>query len=56
MFRKNVIGLILATDMARHVADLSAFNAICGEYEIKNGNNLEKLFDNEDEISIAKNK
>ena len=56
VFRKNVIGLILATDMARHVADLSAFNAICGEYEIKNGNNLEKLFDNEDEISIAKNK
>ena len=40
IFRKNVIGLILATDMARHVADLAAFNAICGEYEIKNGNNL----------------
>jgi hypothetical protein len=56
VFRKNVIGLILATDMARHVADLSAFNAICGEYEIKNGNNLSKLFANEDEISVAKNK
>ena len=56
VFRKNVIGLILATDMARHVADLSAFNAICGEYEIKNGNNLSKLFNNEDEISVAKNK
>ena len=51
-----MIGLILATDMARHVADLSAFNAICGEYGIKNGNGLDKLFDNEDEISIAKNK
>ena len=42
--------------MARHVADLSAFNAICNEYDIKHGNNLDKLFDNEDEISIAKNK
>lgn len=42
--------------MARHVADLSAFNAICGEYEIKNGNNLDKLFANEDEISVAKSK
>tara|TARA_B110000285_G_scaffold201246_1_gene235747 strand:+ start:288 stop:521 length:234 start_codon:yes stop_codon:yes gene_type:complete len=56
IFRKNVIGLILATDMARHVADLSAFNAICNEYDIKHGKNLDKLFDNEDEISIAKNK
>jgi hypothetical protein len=56
IFRKNVIGLILATDMARHVADLAAFNAICSEYDIKQGNNLDKLFDNENEISIAKNK
>ncbi len=42
--------------MARHVADLAAFNAICSEYDIKNGNNLDKLFDNENEISVAKNK
>lgn len=51
-----MIGLILATDMARHVADLSAFNAIMQEYDIKHGNNLNKLFDNEDDISVEKNK
>lgn len=56
VFRKNVIGLILATDMARHVADLSAFNAICSEYDIKNGNNLSKLFDSENDVNIARNK
>jgi hypothetical protein len=42
--------------MARHVADLAAFNAICHEYDIKNGKNIDKLFDNENEISVAKNK
>jgi hypothetical protein len=26
LFRKRVIGLILATDMAKHAADLSAIN------------------------------
>ena len=56
VFRKNVIGLILATDMARHVADLSAFNAICSEYDIKNGINLDKLLDNEDDVSVTRNK
>jgi hypothetical protein len=28
LFRKRVIGLILATDMAKHAADLSALNAL----------------------------
>jgi hypothetical protein len=27
-FRKRVIGIILATDMARHVSDLSAITAL----------------------------
>ena len=45
VFRKRVIGLILATDMARHVADMSAFNAILSEHDIKNGVGLENLME-----------
>jgi len=37
VFRKSVLNLILATDMSKHTADLAAFNAICTEYNIKDG-------------------
>ena len=37
IFRKRVIGLILATDMARHVADLSSLNALLSDFQIKDG-------------------
>lgn len=37
LFRKRVIGLILATDMAKHTADLSALNALLDNHNIENG-------------------
>ena len=54
VFRKMVINLILATDMSKHVADLAAFNAICKEFDIKNGN-IVKLFENKERLESEKN-
>ena len=34
LFRKRVVGIILATDMAKHAADLSVLNKIINENEI----------------------
>jgi hypothetical protein len=31
LFRKRVVGIILATDMAKHAADLSVLNKIINE-------------------------
>jgi len=53
-FRKRVIGLILATDMARHVADLSSLNAFLSDYNIKNGENIDALFLDKEEQEIFK--
>ena len=47
VFRKRVIGCILATDMAKHVADMAAFNAMLDEFGIKNGDGLDKITKNE---------
>ena len=47
--------MILATDMARHVADMSAFNAILSEHDIKNGAGIEKLLDTENAAVKSKN-
>ena len=55
VFRKTVVNLILATDMAKHTADLAAFNAICTEYNIKDGKNLYKMFENKETITQEKN-
>ena len=44
LFRKRVIGLILATDMAKHSGDLRAFNQLMEMNDIQNGNNIENLF------------
>ena len=55
LFRKKCINLILATDMAKHAADLKAFNAICTEYDIHDGQNLDKLFENKESIDTEKN-
>ena len=49
LFRKRVIGLILATDMASHASHLSSLNAIISENEIKNGSNVNKLITEVDE-------
>lgn len=43
LFRKRVIGLILATDMAKHAADLSQLKTTLAEFDIKEGHNVEML-------------
>ena len=45
VFRKRVTGLILSTDMARHVSDLSTLNALINDNAIKDGQNLDKLIE-----------
>lgn len=44
-FRKRCVGMILATDMARHVTDLSSFKSILEQRNIKNGENAHKIID-----------
>jgi hypothetical protein len=48
VLRKRVIGLILATDMQRHMADGGALKALCESNEIHNGKNVGKLFNPND--------
>ena len=45
VFRKRVTGLILSTDMARHVSDLSTLNALINDNAIKDGQNIDKLIE-----------
>ena len=44
-FRKRLVGMILATDMARHVSDLSSFKSLLEQRSIKAGENSEKIID-----------
>jgi hypothetical protein len=44
-FRKRMIGIILATDMARHTSDLAAFKNLMDAKQVKNGENASKLVD-----------
>jgi hypothetical protein len=44
-FRKRIVGMILATDMARHVSDLSSFKSLLEQRSIKKGENAETLID-----------
>lgn len=44
-FRKRCVGMILATDMARHVTDLSSFKSILEQRSIKDGVNANKIID-----------
>lgn len=46
--RKRVIGLILATDMQRHMADSGGLKTLCDNNEIKDGKNIGKLFNPND--------
>ena len=43
LFRKRVIGFILATDMASHASHLGSLNSIINANQIKNGENVDKL-------------
>ena len=44
-FRKRMIGVILATDMARHVSDLASFKSLIEQKGIKNGVNQSNIID-----------
>ena len=44
-FRKRVIGIILATDMARHVSDLANFTSLLEQKGISVGKNQENIID-----------
>ena len=55
VFRKRVIGLILATDMSNHMNDLNSLNAIIAENNIKNGQNVDKLLNDVDGQKLFKN-
>ena len=44
-FRKRMIGMILATDMARHVTDLSSFKEILERRAIQKGANSDTIID-----------
>lgn len=44
-FRKRMIGMILATDMARHVTDLSSFKELLAQKKVSKGENAAKIID-----------
>ena len=44
-FRKRMIGIILATDMARHVSDLTSFQSLIESKQIKNGVNQSNIIE-----------
>ena len=43
VFRQRAIGLILATDMAKHASDLSAITMKLSTMQIRDGENIDKL-------------
>ena len=47
LLRKRVIGLILSTDMAKHATQVSNINSKLASLEIDNGENLDKLINDE---------
>jgi hypothetical protein len=54
VFRRRMIGCILATDMAKHAADLSALKSLVEAKQIKQGENVSLLLNRESEASIFK--
>lgn len=54
VFRKRVIGCILATDMAKHAGDLSALKNLVEAKQIKNGENSSLILNKENDASLFK--
>jgi hypothetical protein len=52
--RKRVIGCILATDMAKHAADLSALKGLVEAKQIKGGSNSHLLLNKESDTTLFK--
>jgi hypothetical protein len=49
LFRKRVIGCILATDMAKHASDLAQLKTLISSNDIHNGKNVDRIINSEDE-------
>ena len=45
----------MATDSANHFTEMTLFNQLLEEYDIKDGNNVSNLFTLEDETIVSKN-
>jgi len=54
VFRKRVIGCILATDMAKHAADLSALKSLVETKNIKGGENSNQIINKESDAALFK--
>lgn len=54
VFRKRVMGCILATDMAKHNDDVKAMQGLLKHNGIAAGVNAEKIIDRESETSLFK--
>lgn len=54
VFRKRVIGCILATDMAKHAADLSALKSLVETKQIKAGENSNQIINKESDAALFK--
>ena len=54
MFRKRMLGCILATDMAKHAADYSALKTLVEAKAIKVGANAGLVLNRESEASLFK--
>jgi len=54
VFRKRVIGCILATDMAKHASDLSGLKSLVDAKQIKAGENANLIINRESEASLFK--
>jgi high affinity cGMP-specific 3',5'-cyclic phosphodiesterase 9 len=52
--RKRVIGCILATDMAKHAADLSQLKSLVEAKQIKGGHNSELVLNKENDAALFK--
>jgi hypothetical protein len=55
-FRRRVIDCILATDMAKHVKHIGVLRNKMETYKIKNGENVDKLINNENSAKNYKSK
>ena len=54
IFRKRIIGLIMATDMSHHAEAVSKLNGTISEFDIAEGKNVEKLTEGLNETELFK--
>ena len=54
VFRKRMIGCILATDMAKHASDLSALKSLVEAKQIRSGTNAKLALNKESDASLFK--